>query len=149
MFTLFITLPPPLSLGLKSILFKKKIIKKNVVLVLVIQQSDSAIYIQIFVLFQVLFPYTLLQNSEQSSLCYAVGPYWLSILYIVSCMLASLVAQTAKTLPAIQRPGFNPWVQKIPQRREWKPTPISLPGKSHGQRSLVGYSPQGHKRGGP
>ena len=35
-------------------------------------------------------------------------------------------------------PGFNPWVGKIPWRREWLPTPIFLPGGFHGQRSLVG-----------
>ena len=40
---------------------------------------------------------------------------------------------------------FDLWVRKIPQRRKWKPTPIFLPGDSHGQRSLVGYSPLGHK----
>ena len=33
------------------------------------------------------------------------------------------------------------WVRKIPWRRKWQPTPVFLPGKSHGQRSLVGYSP--------
>ena len=38
---------------------------------------------------------------------------------------------------------FDPWVVKIPWRRERQPTPVFLPGKSHGQRSLVGYSPQG------
>ena len=43
------------------------------------------------------------------------------------------------------RPGFNPWVGKIPWRRKWQPTPVLLLGKSHGRRSLVGYSPQGHK----
>ena len=43
-----------------------------------------------------------------------------------------------------RRPRFNPWVRKIPWRREWQPTPIFLPGDLHGQRSLVGYSPQGH-----
>ena len=43
------------------------------------------------------------------------------------------------------RPGFDPWVRKILWRREWQPTPVLLPGKSHGQRSIVGYSPQGHK----
>ena len=32
-----------------------------------------------------------------------------------------------------------------PWRRAWRPTPVFLPGKSHGQRSLVGYSPWGHK----
>jgi len=36
-------------------------------------------------------------------------------------------------------------VRKIPWRRKWQPTPVFLPGKSHGQRSLVGYSPQGCK----
>ena len=30
-------------------------------------------------------------------------------------------------------------------RREWQPTPVFLPGESHGQRSMVGYSPHGHK----
>ena len=42
-------------------------------------------------------------------------------------------------------PGFDPWVGKMPWRRNWQPTPVSLPGESHGQRSLVGYSPQGPK----
>ena len=38
------------------------------------------------------------------------------------------------------RPGFNPWIGKIPWRRKWQPTPTFLPRKSHGQRSLMGYS---------
>ena len=42
-------------------------------------------------------------------------------------------------------PGFDPWVGKIPWRRKWQPTPVLLPGESHGQRSLVCYSPWGHK----
>ena len=41
-----------------------------------------------------------------------------------------------------RRCGFNPWVRKIPWRREWPPTQVFLPGKSHGQRSLVGYLPE-------
>ena len=40
---------------------------------------------------------------------------------------------------------FNPWVRKVPWRRKWQPTPALLPGKSHGQRSLEGYNPWGHK----
>ena len=44
-----------------------------------------------------------------------------------------------------RRPGFNPWVGKISWRRKWQPTAEFLPGKSHGQRNLVGYSPWGHK----
>ena len=41
---------------------------------------------------------------------------------------------------------FDPWVKKISWRRKWKPTPIFLPGKFHGQRSLGGHSPRGCKR---
>ena len=49
--------------------------------------------------------------------------------------------------PACQykRRRFEPWVRKIPRKRKWQPTPVFLSGKSHGQRSLVGYSPWGHK----
>ena len=41
--------------------------------------------------------------------------------------------------------GFNPWLGKIPWRRAWQPNPVFLPGESHGQGRLVGYSPWGHK----
>ena len=44
-----------------------------------------------------------------------------------------------------RRPAFNPWVGKIPWRREWLPTPVFLPGESHGRRNLVGYSPCNRK----
>ena len=44
-----------------------------------------------------------------------------------------------------KRHGFDPWVGKIPWKRKWQPTPVFLPGKFHGQRSLVGYNPWGHK----
>ena len=40
---------------------------------------------------------------------------------------------------------FNPWIRKILWRRKWQPTPLFLSGNSHGQRSLVVYSPWGHK----
>ena len=43
------------------------------------------------------------------------------------------------------RDSFDPWVRKIPWRRKWQPTTVFLPGKSHGPRSLAGYSPGGHK----
>ena len=55
----------------------------NIVLVSGVQQSDSVIPIQVPLLFQILFPFRLLENIEQSSLCYTVGPCWLSILNIV------------------------------------------------------------------
>ena len=44
-----------------------------------------------------------------------------------------------------RRPWFNPWAKKIPWRRKWQPTPVFFLGKSHGQRSLAGYNPRGHK----
>ena len=45
-----------------------------------------------------------------------------------------------------RRCGFHPWVGKISWRRKWQPTPVFPPEESHGQRSLVGYSPWGCKR---
>ena len=44
-----------------------------------------------------------------------------------------------------RRHGFYPWVRKMPWRRKWQPTSVFLPGKSHGQRRLVGYSPWGRR----
>ena len=41
--------------------------------------------------------------------------------------------------------GLIPWSGRFRWRREWQPTPVFLPGKSKGQRSLAGYSPQSHK----
>ena len=59
---------------------------------------------------------------------------------------ASLVAQTlVRNLLHCRGPGFNLWVRKIPWRKEQLLTPVFLPGESHGQRSLMGYSPCGHK----
>ena len=47
-----------------------------------------------------------------------------------------------------RRPRFNPWVGKILWRKNWQPTPVFLPGKSHGQWNLVCYGPWGHKESG-
>ena len=44
-----------------------------------------------------------------------------------------------------KRRGFSPWVGKIPWRRAWQPSPVFLLGEPLRQRSLVGYSPWGHK----
>ena len=48
--------------------------------------------------------------------------------------------------PQCRRPQFNPWVKKIPWRREWKHTPGFLSGEFHGQRSFSGYNSWGHKK---
>ena len=42
--------------------------------------------------------------------------------------------------------GFDPWVGKIPWRGAWQPTLAFLPGKSHGQKSLVDYSPKSRRQ---
>ena len=55
-----------------------------------VQHSDSVtdmcVCVYIYIPFQILFPISLLQNIDYSSLCYTVGPCWLSILYIVVCI---------------------------------------------------------------
>ena len=66
----------------------------------------------------------------------------------VACVWASQVMLVVKNLPASAgdvRLGFDPLVGTVPWRREWQPTPVLLPGEYHGQRSLVGYGPQGLK----
>ena len=75
----------------------------------------SYTYIHTYILCHILFHCGLSQDIECSSLCCMVGPCCLSILYIVV------------------------W------RRRWHPTPVLLSGKSHGWRSLVGYSPWGRE----
>ena len=45
-----------------------------------------------------------------------------------------------------KRHEFDPWVGKTPWRRAWQPPPVFLPGESHGQMSLAGYSPQDHTK---
>ena len=56
-----------------------------------------------------------------------------------------MLLQSVKNLPAAQ----ETWIQSLgwedPRRRKWQPTPVSLPGKSHGWKSLVGCSSWGHK----
>ena len=49
-----------------------------------------------------------------------------------------------KNLPA-NAGDLDSWVRKIPWSMKWQPTPVFLPEKFHGQRSLVGYSPWGHR----
>ena len=63
---------------------------------------------------------------------------------IINYTTASLGAQQSRIClqcRSCRRLGFDPWVGKIPWRRAWLPTPVFLPGESHEQRSLAGYSP--------
>ena len=69
-------------------------------------------------------------------------------LTITNYQIAFQGGTVVKNLPPVQRckrHNFNPWVGKILWRRKWQPTPVLLPGKSHGQRSLAAYSQRGHK----
>ena len=56
-----------------------------------------------------------------------------------------MVAQMVKNLPAMQETQDQFLGQEDPLEKGWQPTPVFLPGGSHGQRSLVGYSPWGLK----
>ena len=67
--------------------------------------------------------------------CYAELPRWGSF----------PMAQKVKSLPAMQEIQELSWFGKIPWRKKWQSSLVSLPGESHGQRILVGYSPWGHK----
>ena len=58
---------------------------------------------------------------------------------------ASLVPQNEKNLPVMQENPVWSLGKEVPWRREWLPTPVFLPAEFHGQRSLEGYSPWGHK----
>ena len=58
---------------------------------------------------------------------------------------SSLIAQMVKIRLQHKRSRFNLWVRKSPWRKKWQPIPVLLPGKSHGQRSLVGCSPRGRE----
>ena len=64
---------------------------------------------------------------------------------VYSIFGTSQVAQWVKNPLQRRRYGFDPWVKMIPWRRAQQPTPVFLPGESHGQRSLAGCSPWGHK----
>ena len=65
--------------------------------------------------------------------------------FLLNCYICFPVAQRVKCLPAMRKT----WVQSLhwedPRRKKWQPTPVFLPEKSHGWRSLVGYGPGGCK----
>ena len=55
--------------------------------------------------------------------------------------MASLVVSGKESACQCRRHKFDPWVGKIPWSRKWLPSPVPLPGKSRGQKSLVDYTP--------
>ena len=59
--------------------------------------------------------------------------------------MAQWVQESACNEGGAGRCELDSWIGKIPCRRAWQPTPVFLPGESHGLRSLEDYSPRGHK----
>ena len=78
------------------------------------------------------------QNGAKSRLQHFTSP--------VYSPWASLVASGKEATCQRRRGRFSSWVWKNTWRRKWQPTPVFLPGKSHGQRGLEGYSPWGLTR---
>ena len=99
--------------------------------------------------------YSGLENSMDSMDCtvheVTKSRTWLSLSHGNSLFWTSLMAQGSPDGKSLcqqcRRPYLDPWVGKIPWRRKRQPTPVLLPGKSDGQRSLIGYSPWGHRVG--
>ena len=63
----------------------------------------------------------------------------------IKSVTVSLVAQIVKHLSAMQETQVQSLGWEDPLEKEWQPTPVFLPGEFHGQRSLAGYSPWGHR----
>ena len=111
------------------------------------KKSESVTYTHISLLFSTSFPFISPQSIEQGSLCNAVGSHESSILFIVLRVWGfpgdSVVKNPpAKAGAAVLIPGLG----RCPWRRKRQSTPVLLPGKSHGQRSLVGYCSWGRIR---
>ena len=71
----------------------------------------------------------------------------LHLLCLLHCQMVSDFSDGSEGKVCLQRrgPGFDPWVGKTPWRRKWQPTPVFLPEKSYGWRSLAGFSLWGYK----
>ena len=76
-------------------------------------------------------------GSQEADTTQQLNRHHISLIY--------LVAPTVSVCLQYGRPRFDSWVGKIPWRRKWQSTPALLPGKSHGRRGLIGYSPWGRK----
>ena len=90
-----------------------------------------------------------LSGSQVENLSQQVCALALGMMGVPVLLGASQVALVVKNLSAsagdIRDVGPIPVLGMIPWRRAWQPTPVFLPGESHGQRSLAGYSPWGGK----
>ena len=99
------------------------------------------------------FPKSLM--SAPFSLSLSMPFYHILIIQLNSsvtvCILSRILSLKMHILPRwlsgkesayqCRRCRFDPWIRKIPWRKEWQPAPVFLPGKSYGQRILAGYTP--------
>ena len=83
--------------------------------------------------------------SEDLTLPFQKQFHYSWFLYIVNPLQYGSMGRVHLQCRRHRRCSFNPWVKKIPWRRKWQLIPVLLPEKSHGQRSLVGYSPNSPK----
>ena len=67
---------------------------------------------------------------------------WTVVLNLSDAALLTWLLTGKESTCQCRKHGFDPCIRKICWRRKWQPTPVFLPGKSHGQRSLVDYSPK-------
>ena len=72
---------------------------------------------------------------------FASRPFIVQIFHIYTIFYILIPEPTCQC----RRCRFDPWIGKMPWKKKWQPTPVLLPGKFHGERNLVGYSPWGYK----
>ena len=106
--------------------------------------KNTYIYFKNFIKYRVLVSMTSEFLQQGLGIWLNMKTHWLKKICWAHS-LYSMWLRRQRIYPQCGRPGFDPWVGKIPWRREWLPTPVLLPGEFHGQRSLAGYSPWGHK----
>ena len=80
-----------------------------------------------------------------ATLCSMDQPYQHQLKLVRATEISGPYPGTSQVALVVKNPSASPWVGKIPCRRAQQPTPIFLPGESHGQRSLVAYNPSGCK----
>ena len=89
--------------------------------------------------------YTLKQPKKPHSDLGMSSEIWASAWQFVKGFPSGSAVKNLSTNQEAQETWFDPWVGKMPWRREWQPIPVFLAGESHGQRNLAGYSPWGRQ----